>query len=642
VGGTATAGPIWVYNIPGMETRGTGYGTDSNTVRITGGSLAGLIAGNDSAGTNFVLTRDFDLPGNWTPVGGGGTAIATSAFQGRFYGNGRTVTINGMNPAANMGLFGLLYRNAVVRDLTVRYGAGSPVAITGPALVSRFGGIAGDAAGYARLENVLAKGGVSVSFGNHTSTAGGIAGRMGGTSSARNAFGGLSLWVERSGDGLSLWVGGIAGETTGNAVLEEASAEADITVGEASPVNVATGNTGTNAGLFVGGIVEIARGDLLRDSEYRRGAILVRSGLGHANVGGAVGRTDGGITVTDSAALQGGFDVFKVYNGFFSVGGFLGHAHVGSSISNSRSHGPVTVSAAEVVTNMMSVGGFAGGTWSQVSISHSHALGDVSALAYAAMRIGGFVGALAVGEAVSHSFAAGNVSAVSRGTGELMVGGLAGMAHNVHDSHALGNVFAHAEGTRTVRAGALVGSVGASGAAAGGLIERNFAVGNVIAQRSDGPAVISAGGLVGHVWVNDVTIRNNAALGSSISLFGTTGISGQRTFNRVLGHVQSAAFADTLTLDNNRAHIDMRLLHRRHVTDREPTQIPFDPPTPGAQYIASNPAGRDGSDAHHGDFRSRAFWTALFADDAHRWDFTTVESRGHPILRDLPRGSQVR
>jgi hypothetical protein len=55
-------------------------------------------------------------------------------------------------------------------------------------------------------------------------------------------------------------------------------------------------------------------------------------------------------------------------------------------------------------------------------------------------------------------------------------------------------------------------------------------------------------------------------------------------------------------------------------------------PAPGTH----NPGGggRDGADAHNGNFRDRTFWTGL-GFSAAVWDFSTVESRGYPILRGV-------
>jgi hypothetical protein len=82
------AGPIWVYNIPGMSVTGT------NTVRITDAAQLRTLTSNDLA-KNIILTKNMAID-NHTPI---------STFTGKFYGNGHTVTINRMDASsANMGL----------------------------------------------------------------------------------------------------------------------------------------------------------------------------------------------------------------------------------------------------------------------------------------------------------------------------------------------------------------------------------------------------------------------------------------------------------------------------------------------------------------------------------------------------------
>ena len=93
----------------------------------------------------------------------------------------------------------------------------------------------------------------------------------------------------------------------------------------------------------------------------------------------------------------------------------------------------------------------------------------------------------------------------------------------------------------------------------------------------------------------------------------------------------------------------MELRHKVNVTDRETTIIPI-------AQIDNAGNHKDGADAHLGTFRSRNFWqttlgfsanvtitsatvsaanpTGLAVGTYPAWNFSTVESRGYPILRN--------
>ena len=115
---------------------------DLNSMKSTNTATGAL--GNSNRNKQWVLTDNINLP-NWTPIGNSGSS---EQFQGKFYGNGRTITINSFNSttAANFGLFGYV-NNALIRDLTVNYTNSNGITITGATTTRYFGGIAAIADG---------------------------------------------------------------------------------------------------------------------------------------------------------------------------------------------------------------------------------------------------------------------------------------------------------------------------------------------------------------------------------------------------------------------------------------------------------------------------------------------------------------
>jgi hypothetical protein len=170
-------------------------------------------------------------------------------------------------------------------------------------------------------------------------------------------------------------------------------------------------------------------------------------------------------------------------------------------------------------------------------------------------------------------------------------------------------------------------------------VENCFATGGVISQRSDSGRYYT-GGFIGYSLgptSYSHFLLNNAALGKSVTATGKGSTSNPRVVGRVYGDTVSGA-----TRTNNYAYNNMA------VTESD---------TYGANNsqmsdvtLTINRGEKDGGDAHLGIFRDRRFWTnPLPADNtvvfnvadyglcfsASVWDFSTVESKGHPILRGV-------
>jgi hypothetical protein len=122
-------------------------------------------------------------------------------LTGKLFGNGHTVNISG----DCAGLFGTV-NGGLVRDLTVH--CNNVNLTSAPAY---FGGIADLTSGAAQLINVSVTGTATLSGSGATVYAGGLVGRMEGTSSISNAYSILDLKVHTSVTG-SLYVGGFVGQ----------------------------------------------------------------------------------------------------------------------------------------------------------------------------------------------------------------------------------------------------------------------------------------------------------------------------------------------------------------------------------------------------------------------------------------------
>ncbi|MDR2602143.1 MAG: hypothetical protein LBC53_06800 [Spirochaetaceae bacterium] len=186
----------------------------------------------------YTLTADITVSG-WSPL------TQTSDFSGVFDGAGRTITITG----GTGGLF-MYADGATVRNLAVNVTAVVTAA-------DDTGAMAGGIVGFAKrtlIENCTAVVDLTVTGKAHNSSAGGIVGAMGSSSTVRNCA--ASGKVELHGDGFQLMVyaGGVAGYsgTPGSAgtgasgCLIERSRWTSGTVSAESPFPYAGGVVGYN------------------------------------------------------------------------------------------------------------------------------------------------------------------------------------------------------------------------------------------------------------------------------------------------------------------------------------------------------------------------------------------------------------
>jgi hypothetical protein len=282
---------------------------------------------------------------------------------------------------------------------------------------------------------------------------------------------------------------------------------------------------------------------------------------------------------------------------------------------------PVVVNASATFTGTVMGGGFVGYTsGSQANCDYCYALGDVSISGYGNIRAGGFIGNSG-GNALC-SYAAGKVNVYSRDSGTVYAGGFSGYSYRTTNCYALGDVFVDVSSSSSsdIYAGALIGQFYNVTANTG---ERCFARGSVTVQKY-GSGGVDAGGLAGYVDSSGASAANSfiycAALGPSVSVTG----GGTRNIGRVCGR----RLSNTSTA-NNHANNDMSLTEHGTYGQPKSQRNPVTSITATTKVLA----GKDGQDAHEGDFGNPTFWSGTLGFSSTYWDFNTVISKGYPRLK---------
>ena len=186
------------------------------------------------SGNTFIMGADIDLSGvnNWTPIGN----TASRSFKGNFNGNGyevQNLRISGGDYAN--GLFGYM-------DGDVKF-----LGITG-----------------LNIDNCTAD------------NVGGLVGVLGANKTINNCYVRGSI-TSKSSD----YVGGLVGKMSSDSVIKY------------SNVNITISNNNTSSSYY-GGLVGIARGGILVQNSYAKGAISQTSGERFGYIGGLIGTNDSG------------------------------------------------------------------------------------------------------------------------------------------------------------------------------------------------------------------------------------------------------------------------------------------------------------------------------------------------------------
>ena len=313
-----SAASAWAAATIGSIVYSNGYYNISKSSDLA--DLATYVNGGGStSGLTFKVTTNITATGTYTPIGN-----PNHSFNGTFDGNGKTIRVyyiydptpttvtvgGGYSYELTAGLFGVLGRNAVVKNLTVEQPAYSLVStktkLGGNIQMSNadFGGIAGINNGQI-IDCTANNYSFTVEVDAYSSSIGGIVGTNNGTIKGSTFNYTLTTNLK---SGANNYVGGIAGYNTGT--IEANTTESYIT------------NNGGDA--YIGGIVGFNAGTATKNfvSSYKKnsgskgkGAIAGYNNKtltqnGYYNLGTGIGTGSGDVT-----SSSGAIPVYKITAG---------------------------------------------------------------------------------------------------------------------------------------------------------------------------------------------------------------------------------------------------------------------------------------------------------------------------------------
>ena len=359
---------VKIWNIPGMTVSESEPIMEINSPD----DIADIPHG---ASGQYVLLRNIEIDKH-TPIG-----TESTPFTGNFYGNGFTITINEMNAAAAMGLFGVV-NGSIVRDLILVYAkdgnvtntaAENAVTVnpTGTMFLyetpinynlsswtdsegSCFGGIIGSTSGKIQLENIRVLGSVKVT-GNSEMAVGGFMGVMSNQITIANGYSGINIDFNVTGTD-NAYSGGI----TGNVQRENRDITSnDYLTNEHRAIDGVTvsGNlshTQEGGMMYAGGIAgRLLMARTFNDLEFKGTLTAVKtSGSQRSDIGGIAGLTQGWSRVGGASAprfyncrVTGSLNIpTHTANAQVRLGGLFGTAQIIDNISNSWVSGNITSS----------------------------------------------------------------------------------------------------------------------------------------------------------------------------------------------------------------------------------------------------------------------------------------------------------
>jgi len=325
--------PIKIWNYPGM------VNSEANRIIEIAdeNDLAAIITsglGDANKNKHYILTDNITLSSAWTPIGN-----ASGTFRGKFYGNGKKITVSGGFKSGNQynGIFGII-ENALIRDIEVLYSSDVSSGYSGTYYL---GGIAGIVDGDSSLIDCEVSGGTLDGYSTGRSAfVGGIAGRLLGNSQVINCIGIINISAKGSGasNNNPVYAGGIAGSTSDNSNNKVSIQNSGYTGSLISATHF-----NANASVYAGGLLGAASyvtiekcystGEVKAEN---RGDYLYAGGLAGAlsNVTLEQSRASGNVTATRTSTYNGSHDI--------SAGGLIAYDN-GSDIKNCYSRGNVKV-----------------------------------------------------------------------------------------------------------------------------------------------------------------------------------------------------------------------------------------------------------------------------------------------------------
>jgi len=637
-----------IWNITGMSVNQSNPAIEITSAGGDGDPGDGNIGfANIEAAGQYVLAQNITV-GDHNPI---------SNFQGKFYGNGKTITITGVNPAADMGLFGSV-QGAEIRDLRVEY---DNITVNGTGNLN-FGGIAGQANGSAVIRNVIVGGdrGTVTLVSSGAINAGIITGTMQSSVVIENCCIALTLIVNGSGNN-EIYAGGIAGKRAGTIKISVSDSVSlgnitvnhdgagDVTTGglfgfvESSTINdsVSQGNVAVNhtgaGNVTTGGLFGFVESSTINDSVSQGNVAVTHTGAGTVTTGGLFGFVTNS-TITNCEYLGG--EVKLTRNGTVGtadIGGFAGYV-TNTTLNNCGSRGLVkidygTTTATTGLANIYA-GGFVGTITGDVSGCYNNADMEINLNSLDTRfpttdmfhSIGGFGGMMQGGD-TSQCYSTGSITVTSRNNETFYnyVGGFTGVIKGgikFEDCYATGNVIV----VRSVSGGRGSVDIGGFGgrmdAGAANTINRCFSTGSVTGDSSRETSGGSFAGIC-PVTGDTNTISNCVALGSSV-----TGI----TRNAVSGNLFTGRINSDSTWNNNPGiRINNYVISTLKVYRQSDNGNPLQ-----EKIITEDDANGPNGKIIQRVMLTSGFWSGLGYNTTNGWDTVTPVTRnGYPALKGV-------
>ena len=615
-----------IWNIPDM------YVTHDNTVLLDNNNIRTALVAEGSSGKNFVLTENIAIEAPWMPVGSGTFSyddlgspyISEDAdpFQGKFYGNGHTITFSGVFDfsADYSGFFGLVL-DAEIYDLTI-YHANTSITIPSDRYYNdiSFGSIAGYAAGTTVISNCIISGAMSI----NSSAQSGIGGIVG---FAGSSYGGPLMEVDVSFMNCYVSVN-ITNNQIENFILFGGLVGDLNTTGIVNGITV-NGNLETLTNYLYGytvcgGIIgNVSKGTL--DNCVFRGKISIPSAIDFIEIGGLAGNVWGSDISISRSSSSGNLDFTGPYELLY-IGGFAGRVQ-GSNIKFedcTYEWGEIKIDGS--TESDCIIGGFAG--WvsgSSEEISFINCISRASAIVVYISKTnviwsnnniatGGFAGTL-IGN-ISDCYSETPVSVTYQNNtsriGNYYTGGFVGLMDNqskINNCYSLGNVLAEYNGTQNddIYTGGFAGYMGSSDT-----LEHCFAAGAVTARSENSASQVFAGGVIG--YNSGGTVTSNAALGTSVTaLGGSTQIAGR-------------IYGDSYTSGSGNYAVESMRVEE----DSDYTKILLDNEAPSIG--PGDPDDLHGGTVSASAFHNQGIWSLMGFTTAY-WNFGSLVRDGHPRLK---------
>ncbi|MCL2765894.1 MAG: hypothetical protein FWD40_11560 [Treponema sp.] len=481
------------------------------------------------------------------------------------------------------------------------------------------GGIAGESLGQGRIQTSEVSGTLTMTA-NSTNTSngvefssGGIIGRMGDGHINNCHFTGKIDFGSYSVNRPS-FVGGVVGRINGiSSIVEVTSSTAS---GDLSFLNSGSGE------LSLGGVCGEAGDEssaiyiYFTDCEYRNGSIengsLTKNkdtGNGMRVIGGFIGRIVKCVELIRCSSRAGIINHYSndsmVYAGGFV--GQIGERSVSTFIS-CYSTSPVDLTFDDLKTytgdpNAIHVGGFVGYLYQNDPIKDEHNNDIVFP------------------NNIKGCYAAGSVKVtVNGGEGRVRAGGFlgfSGLFNYLYDCYALGDIIIESKVATTIRAGGFSGEATNSSTKYSHCFSAGFVYGRTNSN------TVALGGFKGFQYTNNgQNIYNSCvALGASV-----TAMSPASGVNRIFDGLAIRTEGDGEDTGNNNYAINSMRLEKGAFNG-------FDPVLQSVSDAGHNQ--RNGDAVSASTLRIQSFWNNTLGYSSDWWDFSTVASRGYPVLRGM-------